>query len=55
MVAGFKQKVAEGLVTFVRNITLTCYGKQFAILNFWQYAGYALSLNILKPGNGCWM
>jgi len=26
MVAGCKQKMAEGLVTFVRNLTLTCYG-----------------------------
>jgi len=26
MVAGCKQKMAEGLMTFVRNRTLTCYG-----------------------------
>ena len=26
MVAECKQKMAAGLVTFVRNLTLTCYG-----------------------------
>ena len=26
MVAASKQKMAEGLITFVRNLTLTCYG-----------------------------
>jgi len=37
MVAGCKQKMAEGLMTFVRYVTLTSYGKQSAILNFCQY------------------
>ena len=35
MVAGCKQKMAEGVMTFVRNPTLT-YVKKGAILNFWQ-------------------
>jgi len=26
MVAGCKQKMTEGLMTFVLNLTLTCYG-----------------------------
>ena len=34
MFAGNKLKMAEGLITIVRNLTLTCYGKQNAILNF---------------------
>jgi len=34
MFAGCKQKMAEGLMTFLRNLTLTCYCKQSAILNF---------------------
>jgi len=34
MLGGCKQKMTEGLMTFVRNLTLTCYGKQSAILNF---------------------
>jgi len=29
-----KQKLAEGSMTFERNLSLTCYGKQSAILNF---------------------
>jgi hypothetical protein len=28
MVAGCKQKMAEGLMTFMLNLCLTCYGKQ---------------------------
>jgi len=34
MFAGCKQKMAEGLMTFLHNLTLTCYCKQSAILNF---------------------
>jgi hypothetical protein len=34
MVAECKQKMTEGLMTFVHNLTLTCYGKQSAILIF---------------------
>jgi len=41
MVDGCKQKMAEGLMTFVRNVTLTCYGKQrrhFEFLLAWRLA-----------------
>jgi hypothetical protein len=34
-----KQKMAEGLMNFVRNLTLTCYGKQddhFEFLLIWR-------------------
>jgi hypothetical protein len=39
MDAGYKQKLTEGLMTFVRKVTLTCYGKQSAILNLRKYGG----------------
>jgi len=34
MFAGSKQKMAEGLMTFVRKVILTCYGKQMRLFNF---------------------
>jgi len=34
MLGGSKQKMAEGLMTFVRHLNLTLYAKQNNILNF---------------------
>ena len=39
MVPGCKQKIAAQLMTYVRNLTLTCYGKQrrhFEFLAIWR-------------------
>jgi len=38
MVAGCKEKMAEGLMTFVRNLTLICYCNNATML---QYGGLA--------------
>jgi len=45
MVAGCKQKMAEGWKTFVLNVTFTCYGKQrrhFEFLATWRTRGVIL-------------
>ena len=50
MVAGCKQKMAEGLMTFVRNPTLTCYGKQwrhFKFLLIWRTRAVILNFVII--------
>jgi len=43
MVVGCKQKMPEGLTTFVRNLTnlLWLLLNKSAILNLWQYGGHA--------------
>jgi len=45
MVAGRKQKISRVLMTFVRNLTLTCYVlldiNEGAIFILWQYGGHA--------------
>jgi len=47
MVAGCKQKMAEELMNFVRNLTLTCYGKQrshFEFETIWRTRAVILNL-----------
>jgi hypothetical protein len=54
MFAGCKQKMAEGLTTFVRNLTLT-YGKQrshFEFLPIWLIGALCLNLTCYYLGFG---